>query len=124
MLINDYYTIQARQTTVAGEVFHILLNPDSKVYKGHFPDNPIAPGVCNIQMIKECAEKVVGHLLRIQSIPQCRLTRIITPLQYPQVEVTLQLQKNDDNTYQLHAQIGIAQDIFLILKGCLCSYEA
>ncbi|MDY2942781.1 MAG: hypothetical protein SOT07_03685 [Paludibacteraceae bacterium] len=57
-MLNYYHILSSEITTDAG-VFRVALNADCEVYQGHFPGEPISPGVCNIQMIKECAEIVL-----------------------------------------------------------------
>ena len=75
MLIKDYYTIENVLRPENGFVrFEISLNADCQVYEGHFPGEPVSPCVCNIQMIKECAEQVVGKSLLMNNLQQCRLT--------------------------------------------------
>ena len=92
MLIKDYYTIENVLKQDDGIVrFNISLNADCPVYKGHFPGEPVSPGVCNIQMIKECAEQVAGKSLLLNNLQQCRLTTLVTPLAHPQVEVKILL---------------------------------
>ena len=38
----------------------IELNPNHQVFEGHFPNNPITPGVCMMQIIKEITEGFVS----------------------------------------------------------------
>ena len=91
MLIKDYYTIESVAQQEGKAVFQIALNPQCQVYEGHFPGEPVSPGVCNIQMIKECAEQVAGKSLFLSNLQQCRLTTLVTPLAHPQVQVTIQM---------------------------------
>ena len=117
MLIKDYYTIENVLKQDDGIVrFDISLNADCSVYEGHFPGEPVSPGVCNIQMIKECAEQVAGKPLLMNNLQQCRLTTLVTPLQHPQVEVTLALEAKAD-TYKLKATLGKGTDTYLELKA-------
>ena len=117
MLIKDYYTIENVSKQESGIVrFDIGLNADCQVYKGHFPGEPVSPGVCNIQMIKECAEQVAGKSLLLNNLQQCRLTTLVTPLAHPQVEVTIQLEEKGD-TYKLKAILGKGEESYLELKA-------
>ncbi|MBR4043772.1 MAG: hypothetical protein IKJ10_03895 [Bacteroidaceae bacterium] len=117
MLIKDYYTINAVEPQPDGTTrFAITLKADSTVYEGHFPGQPVSPGVCNIQMIKECAEQVARKPLLMNNVQQCRLTTLVTPLQHPQVEVTLALEAKAD-TYKLKATLGKGTDTYLELKA-------
>jgi len=117
MLIKDYYTIENVSKKGDGtSCFHIHLRPDSTIYEGHFPGEPVSPGVCNIQMIKECAEQVAGKPLLLNNLQQCRLTTLVTPLVHPQVEVTIQLEEKGE-VYKLKAILGKGEESYLELKA-------
>ena len=117
MLIKDYYTIENVLKQDDGFVrFDISLNADSPVYEGHFPGEPVSPGVCNIQMVKECAEQVAGKSLFLNNLQQCRLTTLVTPLAHPQVEVKILLEEKGE-AYKLKATIGKNEDVYLDLKA-------
>lgn len=89
LLENSYYKIIGRSGEGLDAVFRVALLPDCEVYKGHFPGNPVSPGVCNIETIKECAMLLTGKRLLIDTIRQCRLTAVASPSVCPEVEVTL-----------------------------------
>ena len=116
MMIENYYKINDIIAGTGKNLFIVSLNSDCNVYKGHFPEKPISPGVCNIQMIKECAELIVGKPLFMNNLQHCRLTTLITPLVYPQVEVTILMEKKAD-VYKLKATIGKGEEIYLELKA-------
>lgn len=117
MLIKDYYTIENVLKQDDGIVrFDISLNADCSVYEGHFPGEPVSPGVCNIQMVKECAEQVAGKSLVLNNLQQCRLTTLVTPLAHPQVEVKILLEEKGE-AYKLKATIGKNEDVYLDLKA-------
>ena len=67
MLINDFFNIQDKQETETGMVYNIQLNPNHEIYKGHFPEQPIAPGVCLAQVVKELCENHLGQDLKMVS---------------------------------------------------------
>lgn len=49
------------------------------VYEGHFPGNPITPGVLSIQMVRECLSCYFGRNLQFTTIKNCRLVAMIRP---------------------------------------------
>lgn len=111
-MIEDFYDIVARHEEGGETVFHVALRPDCKVYEGHFPGSPVAPGVCNIQMIRECAELVSGKPLLIQKIGQCRMTKLITPGEFPELDVHVALDGES-----LMASIVSGETVCLTLKA-------
>lgn len=116
MLIKNYYTIESVATVEGASVFQVTLREDCSVYQGHFPGEPVSPGVCNIQMIKECAEQVVGKSLLLNNLQQCRLTVLVTPLLHPNVEVVIRLEEKGGG-YKLKATIGKNEEVYLELKA-------
>ena len=56
-MLDDFYTLN--QIAPQGEgkyICRITLNPAHPIFAGHFPGNPITPGVCMLQIIKELTE--------------------------------------------------------------------
>ncbi|MCR4665089.1 MAG: beta-hydroxyacyl-ACP dehydratase [Paludibacteraceae bacterium] len=114
-MISDYYSIE--QLDKLSGVARVRLNRDSAVYKGHFPDNPVSPGVCNIEMIREVAETVHGGRLRIRRIKQCRFTTLITPLIHRELEVRVMLQEQEQGHYRLTGTLGEGEAVYMSLKA-------
>ncbi len=92
MLIPNYYTIlKSEQLGKNTYLFHVTLNGKSDVYQGHFPDNPIVPGVCSIQMIKDCVQLLLSQeSICFSCIKQCRFYHLLRPVnQELQLIITL-----------------------------------
>ncbi len=117
MLIPDYYTILQHTRQRYVDIFHISLNSDCEVYKGHFPNEPVSPGVCNIQMIKECLECILGYPVLLHTIQQCRLTALITPVTSPQLDVRIQIKQQDNERIIFTATLGPTEHTYLELKA-------
>ena len=118
MLIDYYYTIQNEQTIGPVTVFDVLLLPECSVYEGHFPGMPVAPGVFNIQMIKECIERITGKQLLLEYIAQCKFTSLITPQQHQELQVRIELSEIQENKpVCVIASIGRNETEYMIFKG-------
>ncbi len=118
MLIKDFYKVNGQTTDAEGNhIFDIALNTEHDVYKGHFPERPITPGVCNIQMIKECAEVLVGKSLTLTQIDKCRLTAMVTPNGSPNLKVKVQI--SEANPLKINASIFFEDTIYMTLTGSL-----
>lgn len=72
---NKLYEITANN----GTEFNITMLADHCVYQGHFPGNPITPGVMTLKMIRECVETLVKKPLRYTSIKNCRYVALVRP---------------------------------------------
>ncbi len=59
--------------------FVVELNPQDKLFEGHFPGRPVLPGVCTIQIVRECICSVLGKDLHFMSISQCKFMGMVDP---------------------------------------------
>jgi 3-hydroxyacyl-[acyl-carrier-protein] dehydratase len=117
LLENKYYKVlRAREEGEGKAVYHIAILPDCNVYNGHFPGNPVCPGVCNIQTIKECASLLIGKELRISSIKQCLFTAIASPTVCPEVDVEVEV-KEAGESYTIVASISDEKRQYMTFKG-------
>lgn len=118
MLIKNFYTIDNKKVEdEKTAIYDISLNTTHDVYKGHFPEKPITPGVCNIQMIKELSEDFLGRPFTLKAISRCRLTSMVTPDGSPKLNVKIQVEPADEP--KLNATIYFGETTFMTLSGTL-----
>lgn len=72
---NSLYDI----THIDGSTLYLRIKPDHAVYQGHFPGNPITPGVLTLQMVRECVNEIVGGSFRYSTIKKCRFLALTRP---------------------------------------------
>lgn len=78
-LLNDFYTIEKRTSNGDELCYEIKFNPSHKIYKAHFPDNPVTPGVCLIQIAQELMEYESGKQLNLFNAPNIKFRQIVKP---------------------------------------------
>lgn len=115
-LEDNYYELISMHSDGMNGTFHMALRRECEVYRGHFPGNPVCPGVCNIQTIKECAERLTGKRLRIDSIRRCRLTAVLTPASSPELDVTVHLLPTETG-YAITATVSDMKQVYMEYKG-------
>lgn len=117
-LENNYYKLLSMRADGLGGLFHIALLPDCEVYRGHFPGNPVCPGVMNIQTVKVLAERLAGRRLQISTIRQCRLTAVATPSVCPELDVRVSLSPVEGG-YSVSASLSDDVRTYLDFKGIM-----
>ena len=83
------------------------MNANHPVYQGHFPGNPITPGVLTMQMIRECAGRNASRNLRFKSIKNCRLAAMVRPGDTLRLIMDL---SEDNGTVKLKATLTDAEN--------------
>ena len=120
MLLKDkFYKVVNANTDDNNGTFTLSILPDCDVYEGHFPGDPVCPGVCNIETIKECTMMLLNKKLRIKAIKLCRLTALASPTICPEVKVSINATDNGDGTYLIVASIADDKQQYMSFKGTL-----
>jgi len=116
MLNNTFFSFTTPETD--GDLLKttISLNPAHDIFKGHFPGNPIVPGVCMMQMVKEILENQLGKKLRLVKADSIKFLSFINPNEHPQVGLEIKMSTVDE---QVKADTQLVNEgiVFLKFKG-------
>ena len=96
MLIEGLYTIEAFQQEGQEVKAKIHLNKDHDIFNGHFPGNPVMPGVCMLQIIKELTEQATAKNLFLSVSSNIKFMAIINPEINPTLSLTISITETDD----------------------------
>ena len=78
-LKDNLYTIVGKTEQENGFSYQIRLNPDCDIYKAHFPNQPITPGVCILQLVHELFADAVGKTLVLDCIKNAKFLSVLKP---------------------------------------------
>lgn len=119
MLENSFYIIV--DLNINGNNIHatIELNQQHSIFKGHFPNQPIVPGVCMMQIAKEILQKKMGKQLQLTKAGELKFLNIIVPKQQKKIAVKIDYSFLAENTIDANSIFNDEQSIFCKLK---CSY--
>ena len=97
MLIPNLYSIK-KSETIDDFNFNIQieLNPKHEIFDGHFPNNPIMPGVCMIQIIKELTELFTSQKLFLSKVSNVKFMAIINPFTHSVLDLNLNIMNNGE----------------------------
>lgn len=112
MLIKELYSIESFNETNGSVEASVKLNKDHKVFKGHFPGNPIMPGVCTIQLVKELTEKALNKELFLSVVSHVKFMAIINPEKNDIIQVVLNISEEEGtikvkNTVSFHDTLAL-----------------
>lgn len=95
-ILTDFYTLQSYEKAEnGGFTAHILLNKDHDIFKGHFPGNPVTPGVCMMQIVKELTEEFIGRKLFLKTASNVKFMAIINPFETPELTMSLNISESE-----------------------------
>src|SRR4026208_2605642 len=89
MLQEDFFTITTLQADNDSVHAVLEINAAHRIFEGHFPGQPVVPGVCMMQMIKEIMEKIRHRKLQITSASNMKFLSLIDPNQFAEVNTMI-----------------------------------
>ena len=111
ILKDNFFTIESQDIKEGKAGFQIKLNAEHFIYQAHFPNNPITPGVCLIQMAVELFSLLKGAHCSIKTLKNVKFTAPISPLEFPKVDFMLEFAENE-NHWQVKVLIKEKETIF------------
>ena len=116
-LKNDFYTVKENKPSENGLNAVIELNPAHAIYKGHFPQMPVVPGVCQVQIIKEMLEEQFDKTMTMITGDNIKFTGMIIPTQNQIVNMEMTWSKSEDGSIKAEAKLFFEATIFTKFKG-------
>jgi 3-hydroxyacyl-[acyl-carrier-protein] dehydratase len=89
ILIDNFYTIKSQNISDEKAEFFVKLNAEHFIFQAHFPDNPITPGVCLIQIATELFNLLKKTTFRINTLKNAKFLETVNPLVFPEVDFIL-----------------------------------
>jgi 3-hydroxyacyl-[acyl-carrier-protein] dehydratase len=127
VVLKDFYTVikhsgpedEVSQTGIPAERyrFTLELNPAHPVYEGHFPGNPVVPGVCQVQMISELLSGIKGYALRLIQSDNVKFLSLMVPGTNRIIKAELQVRTAADGEISVNATLQGGEITFIKFKG-------
>lgn len=118
ILLGQLFTLSDRQDIDGQLSWNLHLEAGHKIFKGHFPDNPILPGVCMMHMVKETLEQEFSTKLRVRKADQLKFLRIIDPRETPELKLQIKALK-EEGGYKISAALSKEEVSFFKMSGTL-----
>lgn len=116
-LLNDFYMVDSSVKTSESTIAAVLnLNLSHDIFKGHFEQMPVVPGVCQTQIIKELLQNEIKNDLTFTKGNNIKFTGMIVPTQHPKVNIEITY-KQENNQYIVDAKLFFENTIFTKFKG-------
>lgn len=117
LLRQGFYTIYSRNKSEDQLTVNMQFNFDHNIFKGHFPDQPVVPGVCMIQIIKEQVAEYINTPLILEHTGQLKFLNSIVPNQADFYTFNIIFKENTATVIKVDASIVAAGNTYF--KGIL-----
>src|ERR1044072_3167053 len=111
MLKDALYTIQkiaAENNTI--EV-GVVLNAAHAIFKGHFPSQPVLPGACMLQMVKEIMEIFFKKELQLTKAEDMRFSAVVNPDKNKELKFSILYNIGENQSININTKIIRSDDV-------------
>lgn len=105
MLLNNFFTINTIETVDFDIKTELVINAEHQIFEGHFPEQPVVPGVCMMQMVKEIMEAVTQKKTNLVKAMEMKFLAVINPLQNNIIQASLHYSVDGNNTIVVSATL-------------------
>lgn len=116
MLKGDLYKVQHYVNRDGIVEADLVINPYHEIFTGHFPGQPVLPGVCMIQIVKELVEDAVAKKLMMHIADSCKFLNMLDPTQSREIHATISY-TNHHNKIQVNAVLKNNEIVLLKMQS-------
>mgnify|MGYP001598458339 FL=1 len=116
MLAGNFYTVTTQSQEPGQVTATIELNAAHPIFGGHFPEQPVVPGVCMMQTIMEVLESGLQRKVMLKKAGQMKFLNMIDPVKQPLVDVTVTY-KEEEGGWKVNATLKRDDKTFMKFQG-------
>lgn len=117
ILEGDFYTVSGPVTDDGSIQVMLTINPHHDIFRGHFPEQPVVPGVCMLQIVKELLQKSLGKPVRLQTGHDLKFLAVIDPGRNNTVQAELYYTVHTAGDIHVTARLFYTDLTFFKFKG-------
>ncbi len=117
MLLGSFYTI--KESSKDGQTIRVKVefNPAHDIFKGHFPDLPVVPGVCQTQMLVETLSYVLTRPVEMKLAHHIKFLALLNPVKTRDLDLEIKIDKQEGKHLWVSALYTSPEEIFFRFKG-------
>lgn len=86
---DNYYFIEAVSHAASTITGRLGFRPEHAVFKGHFPDRPVVPGVCMLEIVKTVLQDQLWQRLMLVRASRIKFLQALIPLADERIQLTV-----------------------------------
>lgn len=115
MLHNEFYLTEEWESEDNRLGCRIRFFADHAIFSGHFPGQPVVPGVCMMEMVRELLEQHSGRRLWLHRADQVKFLSPILPDSQPWMEIRWEMKEGP--VWKVQAQLKEDKRVLFRLLG-------
>ncbi|MBN1599203.1 MAG: hypothetical protein JW894_12990 [Bacteroidales bacterium] len=116
MPLSDLFSYKITENSPEELSAELSLNIDHDIYKGHFPENPVTPGVCLVEITRQILSSVLKCELILRKAKDIKYRSAIIPPFGSGIIINIKYHKTDEGI-ETSCTISENYNIYTKLRG-------
>ena len=96
-IANDIFNIDSINHANSAIEAILSINSDSTIFDGHFPGQPVVPGACMLQVVKDVLENALDSLFQLKKAGNIKFICMIVPSLNDMIQLEISYKPFDDD---------------------------
>jgi 3-hydroxyacyl-[acyl-carrier-protein] dehydratase len=120
ILLDKFYTLNSLKED--NNLLEAVISIDSNhaIFKGHFPGNPVTPGVVQMEIVKELVSTYLKREVSLKTMGNCKFLAILNPQESSNIMVQLNLTSTENNSIKVSGQLANDSTVFMKIQAEYC----
>ena len=117
MKLKTIYRINSLKSDKNEITATISFNEKHKVFEGHFPGNPIVPGVVQVQILKDLMESELKSKIFLNKAKNIKFLNVIIPMEHKEVQFDIRYEPLAEKDYSVKCIVKSESMTFMKYSG-------
>lgn len=116
MPLNDFFTYQIIHQQQLSIKALVTIDPAHRIYKGHFPEQPVTPGVVLIEILRQILSKALNKKLMFTAAKEIKFLTPVLPSETKEIEYVIETSQSE-GSFTVNCVILQGEKVFTKIKG-------
>ena len=116
-MLEGLFDIQEQSTEGTRKVYHVKVNPAHVIFQGHFPDQPVLPGVAMVYLSRFLTERITGKSIKLKDASQIKFLNLVDPRVNPEFFYTNEIVKEVDQVIYVKGEMRFNEATFFKISA-------
>lgn len=117
ILKDDFYRINSLNFTDNTLEAQIAIDSNHAIFDGHFPGNPVTPGVVQLELVKELLSTHFNQPVQLKQLVTSKFLAVLNPQQSPEATCKMTVSPQEDQTLKVSGQLSTQEAVCLKFSG-------
>lgn len=117
ILKDNFYQINSLSFAENNLEASIRIDPNHAIFDGHFPGNPVTPGVIQLEMVKELLGNHFNQTIQLKQLLNSKFLAVLNPQNSVEATFKMSVIEQEDHSLRVSGQLSSNEVVCLKFSG-------